>query len=289
MATDMTPMTPASAICLPDAHRSPTEPAGRPRHNAFSALTAFTALIAVEALKLRRSSVWVVALILPVLAVVSGSVNYTMNRAQLSHGWDSLTSQVLIFYGLFFCSLGVALLAAASWRPEKCGTSWNTMRTTEHSPVAVTTAKTLVLTAPVAAMQMAVMLLTWAVGAGLGLGIALPAAFVAECLLSILAAQPLIAVQSLLSMRMRSFAAPVAVCLPGLVVSTALVMKGSWASNVWPQSLVTRALTLGSTAVSGSAVIDAAGVVTLLAGTALSTLMCWGSLIAVARRTGGAR
>ena len=148
MTTDMTPvapMNPASATRVPDSHRSRTEPAGRPRHTAF---TGFTALIAVEALKLRRSSVWVVALILPVLAVVSGSVNYMMNRSQLSHGWDSLTSQVFIFYGMFFCSLGLALLAAASWRPEHRGTSWNTMRTTEYSPVAVAAAKTLVMTAP---------------------------------------------------------------------------------------------------------------------------------------------
>ena len=292
MTTGMTPAAPASSARVTDSHRASTEPAGRPRHTAFAGFTvftAFTALIAVEALKLRRSSVWVVALILPVLAVVSGSINYMMNQSQLSHGWDSLTSQVFIFYGMFFCSLGIALLAAASWRPEHRGTSWNTMRTTEHSPVAVATAKTLVMTAPVTAMQMAVMLLTWAVGAGLGLGAVPPAAFVAESLFSILAAQPLIAVQSLLSMRMRSFAAPVAVCVPGLVVSMALVMKGSWGANVWPQALVTRALTLGSTAVSGSVAMDVGGVATLLAGTALSTLVCWGLLIAVARRTGGAQ
>lgn len=264
---------------------SPSAPALRTREPR----PAFTALLAVEVLKLRRSSVWVVAVILPVLAVVSGSVNYMMNRSQLSHGWGSLTSQVFIFYGLFFCSLGIALLASASWRPEHRGTSWNAMRTTEHSPVAVAAAKTLVLTAPVTAMQITVILLTWAVGACLGLGIAPPSAFVAECLLAVLAAQPLIAVQSLLSMRMRSFAAPVAVCFAGLVVSTALVMKGSRAADVWPQSLVTRALTLGSTAVSGSGDLDAAGVATLLAGAALSALVCWGLLVTVARRTGGVR
>ena len=264
---------------------APTAPVSRTRETR----PAFTALLVVEALKLRRSSVWVVALILPVLAVVSGSVNYVMNQEQLSHGWGGLSSQVLIFYGLFFCSLGISLLASASWRPEHRGTSWNAMRTTEHSPVAVAAAKTLVLTAPVTAMQAAVMLLTWAVGACLGLGIAPPSAFVAECLLAVLAAQPLIAVQSLLSMRMRSFAAPVAVCFAGLVVSTALVMKGSRAADVWPQSLVTRALTLGSTAVSGSGDLDAAGVATLLAGAAFSALVCWGLLVTVARRTGGVR
>ena len=264
---------------------SPSAPALRTREPR----PAFTALLAVEVLKLRRSSVWVVAVILPVLAVVSGSVNYMMNRSQLSHGWGSLTSQVFIFYGLFFCSLGIALLASASWRPEHRGTSWNAMRTTAHSPVAVAAAKTLVLTAPVTAMQITVMLLTWAVGVCLGLGIAPPPAFVAECLLAILTAQPLIAVQSLLSMRMRSFAAPVAVCFAGLVVSMALVMKGSRAADVWPQSLVTRALTLGSTAVSDAGDLDAAGVAILLAGAALSALVCWGLLVTVARRTGGVR
>ena len=264
---------------------APSAPVPRTRETR----PAFTALLAVEALKLRRSSVWVVALILPVLAVVSGSVNYMMNRSQLSHGWGSLTSQVLVFYGLFFCSLGIALLASASWRPEHLGTSWNAMRTTEHSPVAVSAAKTLVLTAPVTAMQIAVMLLTWVVGACLGLGIAPPSAFVAECLLAVLTAQPLIAVQSLLSMRMRSFAAPVAVCFAGLVVGMALVMKDNWAANAWPQALVTRGLTLGSAAVSTSGDLDAAGVATLLVGAALSALVCWGLLVTVARRTGGVR
>ena len=111
MTTGMTPAAPASSARVTDSHRASTEPAGRPRHTAFAGFTvftAFTALIAVEALKLRRSSVWVVALILPVLAVVSGSINYMMNQSQLSHGWDSLTSQVFIFYGMFFCSLGIA-------------------------------------------------------------------------------------------------------------------------------------------------------------------------------------
>jgi len=43
---------------------APTAPVSRTRETR----AAFTALLVVEALKLRRSSVWVVALILPVLA-----------------------------------------------------------------------------------------------------------------------------------------------------------------------------------------------------------------------------
>lgn len=247
---------------------------------------SFGALLAAEALKLRRSAVWVVAVVLPVLTVVSGTVNLLMN--DLPRQWEGLVSQVLVFYSLFFFSLGVALLGSAAWRPEHRGSSWNAMRTTTHSPQALAAAKTLVITAPVVLMQVMVLVLTWPVGAALGLGPVPPAGFVIECLIAVPAAQPLIALQSLLSMRMRSFAAPVAVCLAGLVVSIALIMKGSALADVWPQSLATRALTLGSTAVSTAGALDASDLAALLAGTMVCGAVCWGALILVARRRGGA-
>ena len=247
---------------------------------------SFGALLAAEALKLRRSAVWVVALVLPALTVVSGTVNLLMN--DLPRQWEGLVSQVLVFYSLFFFSLGVALLGSAAWRPEHRGSSWTAMRTTTHSPAALAAAKTLVITAPVVLMQVMVLALTWLVGAALGLGPVPPTSFAVECLIAVPAAQPLIAVQSLLSMRMRSFAAPVAVCFGGIVVGVALVLKGGALANAWPQSLVTRALTLGSQTLGTVGALDASGLVALLAGTAVCGAVCWGLLVLVARRRGGA-
>ncbi len=247
---------------------------------------SMSSLLLVEVLKLRRSSVWVVTVLLPVLAVVSGTVNYLMNLETLTSGWESFSSQVLVFYGLLFCSLGTALLVAAVWRPEHRGTSWNAMRTTTHSPVAVVVAKTLVVSVPLAVMQIVLLVASWVVGACLGLGPVAPAAFVAGCLLAVLAAQPLVAAQSLLSMRMRSFAAPVAVCLVGVVVGIALVAQASSLAYVWPPSLVTRCLTVGSSAVSGSGGLDGPTLVPLLAGTLACGAACWGLLALVGRRTG---
>ena len=123
---------------------------------------------------------------------------------------------------------------------------------------------------------MMVLALTWLVGAALGLGPVPPAGFAVECLIAVPAAQPLIAVQSLLSMRMRSFAAPVAVCFGGIVVGVALVLKGGALANAWPQSLVTRALTLGSQTLGTVGALDASGLVALLAGTAVCGAVCWG-------------
>lgn len=246
-------------------------------------------LLLAELLKLRRSSVWLVVVLLPVLAVVSGTVNYLANQETLSSGWQSYTSQVLVFYSLFFCAMGVSLLAATVWRPEHRGTSWNAMRTTGHAPWRVAAAKTLAASLPLAAMQLVVLALAWVVGAVLGLGPVVPAAFVAECLLVVLAAQPLLAFQSLLSMRMRSFAAPVAVCFLGVVVGMGLVASGSPLAKLWPTSLVTVCLTLDSSAVSTSGHLDAAGILPVLLGALGCGAVCWGLLGVVAQRTGGVR
>ena len=257
----------------------PAPATGRPRHRS-----SFGGLLSAEVIKLRRSSVWIVVVILPVLAVVSGTVNYLMNQGTLPIGWDTFGSQVLVFYGLFFFSLGVSLLASSVWRPEHHSASWNAMRATPDSPAALAAAKTLVLSAPVLATQVATLTLTWVVGMAIGLGAAIPLSFTVSCLLTVLAAQPLIAVQSLLSMRMRSFAAPVAVCLAGIVVGVGLVTSSSPLVNLWPAGLVSRCLTLGSTAVSNAGGIDIAGLAPILGGTAATGAACWGALVLGARR-----
>lgn len=51
----------------------------------------------VELLKLKRSSVWVIAIILPMLTVVTGGINYWLNQDMLDSGWASLFGQVLMF------------------------------------------------------------------------------------------------------------------------------------------------------------------------------------------------
>ncbi|BDA64104.1 hypothetical protein MANAM107_09380 [Actinomyces capricornis] len=247
------------------------------------------ALIAVEILKLKRSAVWVVTGLLPLLAVITGSANYAMNSGVLSQGWVSLSSQVTLFYSMAFFSLGVALLASAAWRVEHRGTSWSAMRTGVHSAAAVVAAKTLATMLPVAAMQAVLIALTWVVGVGLGLGPAIPAGFVLAGLLAIVVSLPLVALQSLLSMLMRSFAAPVALCFGGCVAGFGMLAGQSPLVYAIPQGIVSRCLSLGSSAVSDAGRLDASGVLPVLVATAALGAVCWGALLIVARRTGGAR
>ena len=260
------------------------------RRGAFNGRSGFASLVAAEAIKLKRSSVWAVTVLLPLLAVVSGSVNFRMNREAFLQGWVSLTSQMTLFYAMMFCSLGVALLASTVWRVEHRGTSWNAMRTTPHTATAVALAKTLVLFAPLLVMQVILVVLAWISGTFImGLGPAMPVSFTVSALLGVLAAAPLIAAQSLLSMLMRSFAAPVAVAFLGCVAGFGLAAAQSPLAYVIPQGILNMTLVLGSSASSVAGSFDAASMLPLLAATVGVGAVLWGLLIVVTRRTGGVR
>jgi len=81
-----------------------------------------------------------------------------------------------------------------------------------------------------------------------------PGLFTLDGAISVLAALPLIAIQSLLSMLLKSFATSVAVCFLGCVVGVATVTSDALRlpSFIWPQAINIRALNLGSTALAGS-------------------------------------
>ena len=204
---------PASSSARP----APAEPTA-PDSSGSSSRSGFTSLLAAEAIKLRRSSAWVVAVLLPLLAVITGTVNFIMNRESFE-GWISLSSQITLFYSMMFCSLGIALLASTVWRVEHRGTSW----------------------------------------------------------------------QSLLSMLMRSFAAPVAVAFLGCVVGFGLLASQNPLIYLVPQGILSETLTLGSSAVSTAGKLDAASMLPLVFAIVCIGAVMWGLLALVARRTGGVR
>ncbi|MGZ0067602.1 ABC transporter permease [Microbacterium arborescens] len=208
-----------------------------------------------EMRKLRRSSTWIIAIVLPLLAVVTGTLNLSANADALDAGWASFTSQVVLFYGLLFFSMGISLLAAAVWRVEHRGSNWNLLLTSTVRPTSLATAKIVAVLVPVALMQVVLVAGTAVAGTlVLGLDGAFPWQFAIVGAVAIVAAVPLIALQSLLSMLLRSFAAPVAICLLGCVAGVAAVTSTALRplGYVIPQAINTRALNLGSTAIAGS-------------------------------------
>ncbi|MGO1620025.1 MAG: ABC transporter permease [Candidatus Corynebacterium faecigallinarum] len=227
-------------------------------------------MLRAELIKLKRSTTWLIALILPLLAVTTGSINLANNPDTLDAGWASFTSQVTLFYGLLFFSIGIGLLAATAWRMEHRGTNWNLLLTTTRQPNRLVFAKIVVIAIPVAFMQLVLVAGTLISGTlVLNLDGTVPWQFALVGAISVIAALPLVAIQSLLSMLLKSFAAPVAICLLGCVIGVATVTSYALRplSYVLPQAINTRALNLGSTALAGSGGLTAGDALPIL-GTA---------------------
>ena len=231
----------------------------------------------VELLKLKRSSVWVIAIILPMLTVVTGGINYWLNQDMLDSGWASLFGQVLMFYSLIFFAMGISILTAAAWRMEHQGTNWNLLRTHCSSSLKLMLAKTGAILVVVLAMQL--MLFTgavifgFAVGAG---GSTFPLNYLGTMLIAVVVAIPLVALQSLLSALMKSFAAPVALCFVGCIVG--FLASGApgflgYLGYVIPQSMIFKVLSLGSAAVSGAGSLSWGTVLPLLASTVATSIV----------------
>ncbi|PDP89245.1 lantibiotic ABC transporter permease [Glycomyces fuscus] len=244
-------------------------------------------MILAELTKLRRSALWIMAVVLPLLAVVTGTVNYGANEEALSSGWASYWSQVVIFYGMLFMSMGIAVMASAAWRMEHRGHNWNLLMATPARALSILGAKLVSLTLMVAVMQ-AVLLLLVVLSGRLVLGLDgwLPWRGTAAALLGVVAALPVIALQSLLSMLVRSFAAPVALGLLGCVAGVGVLYSGGGGvvSHLLPQALVTMSLSLGSTAVADAGSVDLPTAAAVVSAAAALTLLLWVLAAAVLSR-----
>lgn len=240
-----------------------------------------------ECLKLKRSSLWVVAFVLPLLAVVTGSANFYGNQHVLTSGFDSLTAQIGLFYSLLFFSIGVACLASAAWRMEHSGTNWNLLLTTNDRLLQLVLAKAGAITLGVAGMQVVLVTLTYLSGSLiLGATGTISSTFFLVVLVSVVTALPLVTLQSLLAMAMRSFAAPVALCVIGCIPAIALAMKEETAdlALVFPQGINIQALQIGSVATSNAGDLDLATLSPLLGASLVHTVIYVALTVLVIRK-----
>ena len=191
--------------------------------------------IAAENRKLRGSPVWVVFFLLPVLSAAYGTFNFLQNQGVLSFNWYNLWTQHTLFYALFFFSPLVGLYAAYLWRLEHLGHNWNLIISQPVPPLYLFLAKLAVV------FKMALLTQGWMLTLYLLSGklwAKLPGLPPAEVFLwslrGALSAAPVIALQLLLAMCIRSFAVPVLVALGGGLAGVMLSSRGL--GLVWPYS-----------------------------------------------------
>lgn len=225
-------------------------------------------MVRAELLKLRRSMVWVFVPLLSLLAVISGGVNYWMNRDVLTQGWASLIGQTTLFYGMLFYAVGIGLIASAVWRPEHRSSSWNVALTCGISPLKLVLTKVFVIMIPASALHMCFIIYTWLFGIAVGLGVGVPPSFIASLVLVLVLSIPLVLFQSLLSMLMKSFAGPAALAMGASILGFLFTLVPGrlpqGLSFALPHALCTRGILLGSSAVSSSGAIEGQTLATLI-------------------------
>lgn len=242
-------------------------------------------LVLDELLKTRHRHLWVITIGLPILAVGLGALNYLANPQALQRGWASLWSQATLFYGLFFMTLGIAVLAATVWRPEHRGHNWNLLMAAPQPAGRVIAAKIVVLALLVTLMQATTILAALIAGLAVGLTGAPPTELVLATLLTALPGAAVAAWQSLISMTIRNFAAPIGIAAASIVISFGAVASGSHTFTLLlPPALLTRTLSLGSTAMAGAGTLDTGTAATQAVASLVLTLLAWAASALLLRR-----
>ena len=193
--------------------------------------------IAAENRKLKNAPIWVVFFLLPILSAAYGTFNFLQNQEILSFSWYNLWTQHTLFYALFFFSPLVGLYAAWLWRLEHIGHNWNLIMSQPVPPLALFAAKFAVV------YKMALLTQLWMLALYLLCGklwAGLPGFPPAQVLLwglrGALAAAPVIALQLILAMVIRSFAVPILLALGGGLAGVVSSSKGL--GLLWPYSLM---------------------------------------------------
>lgn len=233
-----------------------------------------------EFMKLRRSLSWAVVVLLPIAAVVSGVIGTLSSEEGLSDGWHTLWIRSIGFYGMALLPLGVAILAALMWRIEHRNGNWNALMSAPSPTWRIVVGKAGAVAVLAGIMQVVLLVTVIVVGK---LVVDLPGFVPLEYFLSsglvIIACVPIAAIQSGLSMFIRSFATPVAIALVATGISTAALLIGSTAAVISPYALATFATQLGTSLVEGGSTsfdassVSAASAALVVTVSALSTCL----------------
>ncbi|MEX3510938.1 ABC transporter permease [Kocuria carniphila] len=230
--------------------------------------------LSAELLKLKRSLAWPIVVLLPIVLVLAGAATQLADGRTPENGWHTVWLQSVGFYGLFPLAIGIAILGSLVWRPEHRGSNWNALMSGPTPSLRIVTAKAVVVATLTAIMQVILLAAVIVIGkAAFGLPGMLPAEYLAVTALLIVATIPAAALQSALSMFLRSFAAPIAVALVASGISTAALMAVGNAALVSPYGVATRAALLGTGSFVDTGTITGGDVTVILVATVILTAL----------------
>ena len=193
--------------------------------------------ISAEWMKLRHSRIWMILMIMPIISVLIGSANFYMNQGVLKKEWYSLWSQVGLFYGEFFLPILIAICCAYMWRLEHNNKNWNMIMTAPVPATGIFLAKLTVVGVLLLFVQLFFLALYIIGGKLAGIASDLPAELAGWVFRGWMAALTIGTMQLALSMRIRSFAAPIGIGLCAVFIG--LGMYVTHLELFFPHSLLT--------------------------------------------------
>lgn len=170
-----------------------------------------------ELMKLKRSFIWVVFLLLPIISTVMGCANYLQNVEILDSLWYSLWTQTTLFYSNFFYGPLIAVYCAYLWRVENFNHNRNALMTAPIQVPVLYLSQFLAIGCVTLLTQLWVGALYFISGRAVGMtGFPPPETFI-WLLRGCVGGLAIAALQLLLSSVIRSFALPIAIALLGSI------------------------------------------------------------------------
>ncbi|WP_066193412.1 ABC transporter permease [Gracilibacillus timonensis] len=195
-------------------------------------------ILFVERLKLKRSNIWLMYIIGPLLGVLLAYVNFFKNYDLFmgpgDNAWEEAWTQVALFMGPFVLPILVGVYAALVCRGEHVGGGWKQLLAFPISHSKIFFGKFITIIRMI--MITMILLLVFFIGLGYVTGIdgVLPVmSLLGYIVRGILACLPLVVLQLIISIRSKTFGIPLAVTiiftLPAIIVaSTSLGQIYPW-------------------------------------------------------------
>lgn len=192
--------------------------------------------IQCEKMKLRHSHIWIAFVLFPIVPAIMGSMNYLQNLALLKSEWISLWTQETLFYSNFFFAPLIAIYCGYLWRIENRNKNRHLLMTMPVPVRNIFLGKLVSIAKITLFTQLWIFIIFIISGRMLSLTGLPPVTLLLYTLRGILGGMVIATLHLLLSMMIKSFAAPIAIAVFGAI--TGLLASNSAYGVYYPYSLM---------------------------------------------------
>lgn len=231
------------------------------------------ACIKSEQLKIKRSHILIAFILTPIIPTFMGTQNYLNNLGVLKSEWFSLWTQETLFYSNFFFAPLIAIYCSYLWRLENQNKNRHMLLTTPVPVRDIFLGKLAAIIKITVFTQFWIFVLFIVSGKLVHLPGLPPMQTLAYIVRGLLGGVTIAALQLLISMVIRSFAAPIAIAVLGSI--TGLLAANSDYGIFYPYSL----MVLGMNANKTEDMLSGSGVTFVLSSLLYLALFCGAAII----------